>query len=192
MIPDGHQGAVRFRPREQVSIIKNITVMTKRKTTSKKAPSHALFWTLLKRTPGYDERYREVIKEGVVDSYSGGRTSSLSEMYRKYPAEYSLMIEKMKKSVPGGKRAIYDEDLDNERKRVIAVICAGVDKRGLTFPSDEDKLAYVKRVACRAANCGYFNAIPLSRMRAIYNDWNKKNKVDVNGRPELDYAITGN
>lgn len=165
---------------------------TKKTTTSKKAPSHALFWTLLKRTPGYDERYREVIKEGVVNGHRGGRTCSLSEMYRKYPTEYSLMIEAMKRSVSGGKGAIHDEDLDLERKRVIAVICAGVDKRGYTFASREDKLAYVKRIACRAANCGHFNAVPLSQMRAIYNDWLMKNKVDVNGRPELDYAITGN
>ena len=34
---------------------------TKRQT---KKHSHALFWTLLKETPGYDPCYKEVIKEG--------------------------------------------------------------------------------------------------------------------------------
>lgn len=164
--------------------------MAPKATTKKKAPPHALFWTLLKKTPGYDERYKEVIKEGVVNDHSKGKTCSLSEMYKRYPTEYSLMIEAMKKAVSGGKRAIYDETLDHERKKVIAVICSGIDKRKYTFRSGEEKVAYAKRVACRAANCAYFNAIPLSRMQAIYNDWLNKNEVDVNGRPELDYVIT--
>lgn len=59
-------------------------------------PSHALFWTLLKEVPGYDPHYKDVIKEGIVHEHSGGRTTSLSEMYTKYPKEYSLMIEAMK------------------------------------------------------------------------------------------------
>ena len=63
---------------------------------TKKKPNHALFWTLLKQVPGYNEAYKEVIKEGIVSEASGGRTQSLSELYEKYPKEYGLMIEKLK------------------------------------------------------------------------------------------------
>ncbi len=66
---------------------------TKRQT---KKHSHALFWTLLKETPGYDPCYKEVIKEGIVHEHSGGRTTSLNEMYENYPSEYSRMIDAMK------------------------------------------------------------------------------------------------
>ena len=64
--------------------------------TKKKKPAHALFWSLLRETEGYNEAYKEVMKEGIVHRYSGGRTMSLSEMYRLYPAEYSRMIDAMK------------------------------------------------------------------------------------------------
>ena len=53
--------------------------------TRKKRSTHALFWELLKQTEGYQEQYKDVIKEGLVYNYSGGKTSSLSEMYYKYP-----------------------------------------------------------------------------------------------------------
>ena len=69
---------------------------TTKKQTKKRLPSHALFWALLKETPGYDPRYKEVIKEGLVYEHSGGRTTSLSEMYTKFPAQYSRMIDAMK------------------------------------------------------------------------------------------------
>ena len=69
---------------------------TTKQQTSRRAPSHALFWTLLKEVPGYDPHYKDVIKEGIVHEHSRGRTTSLSEMYAKYPREYSLMIEAMK------------------------------------------------------------------------------------------------
>ena len=148
--------------------------------TRKKRSTHALFWELLKQTEGYQEQYKDVIKEGLVYNYSGGKTSSLSEMYSKYPGEYSLMIEDMKGS--GKQKAQrYDQSLDKERKRVIAAICAYVDK-----------CKYVKAIAARAANCAYFNGIPLSRLRAVYAEWRNKNAVDITGNPELDYIITEN
>lgn len=154
-------------------------------TKTKKLPSHALFWTLLKETPGYDPRYKEVIKEGIVHEHSGGRTTSLSEMYRKYPREYSLMIEKMK-GTPERKAARLENSADLARKRVIAAICKYVDKLGYRFRSKADKIRYVIGIACRAANCGNFNAIPESRLSAIYNLYCKRNEVDITGNPELD------
>ena len=130
--------------------------------TRKKRSTHALFWELLKQTKGYQEQYKDVIKEGLVYNYSDGKTSSLSEMYSKYPGEYSLMIENMKGS--GKQKAQrYDQSLDKERKRVIAAICAYVDKCKYVFPSPAAKVEYAKAIAARAANCAYFNGIPLSR-----------------------------
>jgi hypothetical protein len=157
----------------------------------KKGSPHSLFWSLLKNVPGYDEKYKEVIKEGVVDEYSGGKTTSLSFMYSHYPAGYSLMIEGLKGDY-FDKKARYDQERDKVAKRVIAVICCYVDKLGYTFPSKDDKIAYAKGIACRAANCAYFNKIPLSRMDSIYNLYCRKNDVDISGNPELDHPASKN
>lgn len=154
----------------------------------KHAPSHALFWTLLKEVPGYNPQYKDVIKEGIVHGHSGGHTTSLSEMYTKYPREYSLMIEAMK-GTPQQKRARQEDSADLARKRVIAAISEWVDKLGYTFGSREAKIRYVIGIACRAANCGNFNAIPESRLSAIYNLYRKRNSVDITGNPELDYPV---
>ena len=159
---------------------------TTKKQTKRRSPSHALFWTLLKETEGYDERYKEVIKEGLVHKYSGGKTCSLSEMYAKYPREYCLMIEAMK-GTPEQKRDRYDKEQENARRRVLGVLCKHLDKIGYKFDTPEDKLDYAKRIACNAAPCARFNAIPLVRLQAIYNGWSKKNEVDIAGNPELDF-----
>lgn len=160
-------------------------------TTKKKAPSHALFWTLIKETPGYNDKYKDVIKEGLVDQYSGGRTSSLSEMYSKYPAEYSNMLEAMKGS-SRQKQNRYEGTRDKAAKRVIAAICSWLDKLGYTYPTPADKIRYAMAVACRAANCLNFNAIPESRLTAIYNLYCNKNSVSIDGNPALDYIISKN
>ena len=164
---------------------------TTKKQTSRRAPSHALFWTLLKEVPGYDPHYKDVIKEGIVHEHSRGRTTSLSEMYAKYPREYSLMIEAMK-GTPQQKKTRYDRQENHARRRVIAAISKWVDKLGYSFESREAKVRYVIGIACRAANCGNFNAIPESRLTAIYNLYCKRNSVDITGNPELDFPILGN
>lgn len=162
------------------------------KGQKRRTSSHALFWTLLKETPGYNPRYKEVIKEGVVHRYSGGRTQSLSEMYSKYPTEYCQMIEAMKRQHKGQYQERYEHSLNQSRRRVIAVICAYIDKLGYTFPTDMDKIHYVISIACRAANCSNFNAIPESRLSAIYNLYLKRNDVKIEGNPELDFPIGSN
>ena len=70
---------------------------------------------------------------------------------------------------------------------MIAAISKYVDKLGYTFPTKTDKVRYVIGIACRAANCGNFNAIPESRLSAIYNLYCKRNSVDIEGNPELDH-----
>lgn len=158
---------------------------------TKRKPNHALFWTLLKQIPDYNEAYKEVIKEGIVSEASGGKTESLSELYKKFPREYSLMIEKLKGDY-WQKQERYDAEQEKARRRVIAAICAYVDKLGYKFGSPEEKVGYAKRIACRAANCWSFNMIPESRLSAIYNLYCKRNSVDITGNPELDHPIIAN
>ena len=158
---------------------------------TKRSPSHALFWSMLKEMPEYNERYKEVIKEGIVHQYSGGRTSSLSEMYLHHPAEYSKMIEEMKGSQEQ-RRKRYDTERDLAAKRVIAAISEWLFKTGYTFKDGRHKLAYIKGVACRAANCSGFNKIPMSKLSAIYNLYRKKNEVNTDRSPELNHPICKN
>lgn len=157
---------------------------------AKKPVSHALFWTLIKETPGYKEAYKDVIKEGLVDQYSGGKTCSLSEMYRKYPAEYSNMLEALKGD-SAQRQARYEESRNKAAKRVIAAICSWLDKLGYQFETGADKIRYALSIACRAANCANFNAIPESKLVAIYNLYCNKNRVNVDN-PALDYVISKN
>ena len=163
--------------------------MKSTKTINKKPKSHALFWSLLKETPGYDEKYKDVIKEGIVMEHTNSATSSLSEMWKKFPAEYSLMIETMKGDT-AKKKERYDAERDRVAKRVIAAICTFLDKSGYVFKGRDSKIAYAKGVACRAASCSDFNKIPLSRMSAIYGEYCRKNKVETNN--PTDYVIGKN
>ena len=49
---------------------------------------HSCFWALLKLMPCAE-------KEEIVNSYSGGITTSLSEFYERYPLEYQIMLADM-------------------------------------------------------------------------------------------------
>ncbi len=164
---------------------------TPKKQSKKRAPSHALFWSLIRDVPGYQEQYKDVIKEGLVSQYSGGQTCSLTEMYRKYPDRYSLMIEAMKGD-SRQRQSRYDEDRDKAAKRVIAAICGWIDKLGYKFDTPTEKIRYAMAVACRAASCGNFNAIPESRLTAIYSLYCKKNSICIDGNPALDYIVSKN
>ena len=164
---------------------------TPKKQSKKRAPSHALFWSLIRNVPGYQEQYKDVIKEGLVSQYSGGQTCSLTEMYRKYPDRYSLMIEAMKGD-SRQRQSRYDEDRDKAAKRVIAAICGWIDKLGYKFDTPTEKIRYAMAVACRAANCGNFNKIPESRLTAIYSLYCKKNSIGIDGNPALDYVLSKN
>ena len=153
--------------------------------TTKKKPTHALFWTLLRQTAGYNETYKEVMKESLVWEASGHRTASLSELYRKYPKAYSLMIEQMKGDYDQ-RRQRYEDEADTARKRV------NLDRLGYTFQDRTDKVAYIRRIACRAANCADFNRIPLSRLQAIYNLYCERNRVELPKNPELELPPSRN
>lgn len=164
---------------------------TPKKQSKKRAPSHALFWTLVKEVPGYDPRYKDAIKEGLVHLFSCGKTRSLTEMYEKQPAAYCCMIEELK-SDARQRRVRYDAARDKAAKRVIAAICGWLDKLGYEFDTPAEKVHYAIAVACRAASCGNFNAIPESRLTAIYSLYCKKNSIRIDGNPALDYIISKN
>lgn len=157
---------------------------------TKKENKHALFYQLLKDLPGYDIRYRDVIKEGIIYEHSGGKTTSLSEMWNKYPAQYSDMIEAMKRD-RRNRMEHYQDESDKWRKRVIAVIAQTVDRAGYQFEDNNKKLDYIKRLACRAGNCSEFNRIPLSRLQGLYSYFLRHNQA---GKPDptIDYNLGRN
>ena len=144
--------------------------------TSKENP-HTLFYRLLSQMPGTFDR--ESMKEVLVEDASGGRTTSLSELYQKYPQAYSEMIERMKKLVGWSDSDAKADEMDRSRKRVIAAICHFLDERGMTFATARDKVAYAISVACRAANCASFNQIPATRLGGIYSAFSKRNAASV-------------
>jgi hypothetical protein len=152
------------------------------KKTGIKNASHGLFWALLRQTPGYDDRYRDVIKEGTVHQYSGGKTESLTEMWMKYPADYRRMIEEMKRQAGlPYRRNLQEEALNLARRRVIAAVCAWTEKQGMRFDDRQARIRYAISVACRACSCSDFNAIPESQLTAVYSLFCKKNRVNVDG-----------
>ncbi|WP_099465871.1 hypothetical protein [Parabacteroides provencensis] len=138
--------------------------------------THGLFWSLLKNVEGYNSAYKDVIKDGLVYKYSDQKTTSLNELYEKYPDAYCRMIEDLKGTFTERQERYYD-GLDKERKRVIAAICGWIDKVGYKFDNPSEKIVYAKAVACRAANCALFNKIPASRLTAI--SFLYSNKTDV-------------
>lgn len=65
-------------------------------------------------------------------------------------------------------------DADKYRKRLIAAIFAW--RKAMGDPSNMNE---VKAIACRAAQVNHFNAIPLERLRSLYNAFTNKSK-DMN------------
>lgn len=135
--------------------------------------THGRFFSLLKQTPGYESRLRNQLKDALVEHYSGGKTTSLTQMYERYPDAYEQMIYSMKKQrlvSPQAKR-VYDPEAQIWRRRVIAAVCSWIDSNGI---DTTDKVEYAKSLACRAANCNDFNRISQVRLAELYNAFVKK------------------
>lgn len=62
-------------------------------------------------------------------------------------------------------------EMDKYRKRLIAAIFAWRKAMG-----DPSSMNEVKAIACRAAQANHFNAIPLERLRSLYNAFTNKSK----------------
>lgn len=58
------------------------------------------------------------------------------------------------------------------RRRVMAAI--GAYLRRMNLPENADN---IKSIACRAANVSNFNRIPVSKLRALYNEFAKQNRA---------------
>lgn len=57
------------------------------------------FWTLLAQMPGYDEKYKEVIKEAWVLRFSDDKTESLTELYNRFPGRFKAMIKALYENI---------------------------------------------------------------------------------------------
>lgn len=151
--------------------------------------THGLFWSLLKHVPGYKEANKNSFKGLFVEQYTNGATDSLSEMYSRYPTEYSEMIQELKSLVPQEK---LDEKRDQLNKRLLRVMCLWVDTKGYKFDSDADKIAYVKKIACRKASCEYFNKIPKSLLNDFYHSYCRMLQASLTVIPDADYVVSPN
>lgn len=138
---------------------------------TKKTNPHAWFYAHLQTIEGYKPQFADVIKEGIIHDYSGGKTESLSELYEKYPRAYARMRSELS---PQSKQQINIE-YDQARKKLIAAIFANLEGRGY-----KPNMEYVKAVACKAAKIDRFNDIPLPTLKAIYRRFVEKNlQADV-------------
>ena len=165
----------------------------KMKTTMKANKTHGLFYSLVKQLPNYNAQFKDVIKEGLVSEFTKGQTESLSEMYERFPVEYSRMIEAMKKLTrkEDSKRSTSQEG-EIWRKRCIAAVCGWLDLRGAKLDGKQAKTSYAIAVICRAASCSNFNLITVERLTDIYNEYLRKQKVVVNAAPITDFEICEN
>lgn len=136
---------------------------------------HAWFYAHLKTVEGWGKGFDDVIKEGIVSAYSGGMTTSLKQLYGRYPKLYNSMRSELSPRTKT-KRAGQDPRLDKARKKLIAAIFSHLEDKGYTPDMD-----YVKRVACNAAKVTRFNDIPLNSLKNLYNQFvNKDLQAGVN------------
>jgi len=122
------------------------------------------FYALLKQLPGNPE------KEEVVLQFTNNRTEHLSAMTN---IEWAVMIARL-----GGVVATKGFDgnsYDIWRKRVIKSIGAWLELCHTSHNIDT-----IKAIASRAAKKQWFNDITISELRAIYAEFNNKQKIAKN------------
>ena len=64
-------------------------------------------------------------------------------------------------------------EIDQQRKRVIASIGGYLR----TIGAGGNDIEKIKRIACRASECEYFNQIPMEKLRSVYYTFKNKQKV---------------
>lgn len=129
---------------------------------------HAWFYAHLKTVEGWGQGYDEVIKEGIVSAYSDGMTTSLKQLYDRYPKLYDRMRNDLSPKT-GTLRAEQDPRLDKARKKLIAAIFSHLEEKGY-----KPTMEYVKAVACNGAKVSRFNDIPLKSLKDLYNRFRNK------------------
>lgn len=130
-----------------------------------KANIHGWFYAYLQTVEGYSNGYQNDIKEAIIMSYSGNKTASLSELYKRYPEAYKYMRRDIMQKLDAKQRT----DTDKARKQLIAVVFAYLNDSG----RDAD-MEYVKGVIRKAAGSESFNTIPLSTLKALYRQFGEK------------------
>lgn len=134
---------------------------------------HAWFFAYLKTVDGCGQGYDDVIKEGIIFDYSGGKTESLKELFEKYPTKYRKMRAELS---PRTQKQQADDRLDKARKKLIAAIFSNLEGRGY-----KPTMGYVKAVACKGAKVTRFNDIALPILKDLYNRFrNKDLQASVN------------
>lgn len=142
---------------------------TKTKTTN----PHAWFFAYLKTVDGWGQGYDEVIKEGIIFDYSGGKTESLKVLFEEYPTKYRKMHAELS---PRTQKQQADDRLDKARKKLIAAIFSNLEGRGYKPTMD-----YVRAVACKGAKVTKFNDIAFPTLKELYNRFrNKDLQASVN------------
>jgi hypothetical protein len=120
------------------------------------------FYALLVQMP-YNE------KEELVRQFTNNRTDSLSAMSN---LEFTTMLAMMEGFVKANTLAERAPDADLWRKRVMAAIGGWLRICNTTHTADT-----IKAIACRASGRKMFNDITLSELRAVYAEFNNKQKV---------------
>ncbi|MDH6310566.1 hypothetical protein M2451_003344 [Dysgonomonas sp. PFB1-18] len=141
--------------------------------TTQTSNPHKWLFAHLQTAHGYDDINEA--RAALVFEYSDGKTSSLSELYNKYPKLY----QRMRRDLSAQQKKDTDQ-LDPARKRLIAAIFGNLEHRRITAD-----MAYVKGIACRAAKEERFNDIPLNVLKNLYNRFKNKNLQN-----ELDELLT--
>lgn len=115
-------------------------------------------------------------KELLVHTASKGKTTHVSEFRRIDPEGYTGMITALEKLVRE-KDGSDNQEHDRWRKRVIAAIAGWLDATGCQAG---DRVAYIKKIACRAATGkeeGEFNKLTIPQLRYVYNSFVKQRKT---------------
>ena len=141
------------------------------KTQTVQTRNYRKFYGLLAQLPGglpVDE-----LKDVWVSSYTCKRTTSAESMTN---AEFALMLGGLEQKVKDNETSAKESaaQLDKARKRVIAAIGAWLRSRNMT-----ENITIIKGIACRAAKVKDFNAIPLNKLRALYEEWRNKKAISV-------------
>jgi hypothetical protein len=108
-------------------------------------------------------------KEALVLQFTDGRTDSLAAMN---DVEFGMMLALMEGRVKANTWVEQAPDMDTWRKRVMASVGGWLRSCGTQHTAET-----IKVIACRAAQRTAFNDITLSELRAIYAEFNNKQKI---------------
>ena len=127
-----------------------------------KTRNYRKFYALLKQLPGAK-------KEDLVMQFTDNRTDSLSAMS---DFEFGIMLSCMAGHAATKTWSDKADAMDTWRKRVMAAVGGWLRACGTAHTAET-----IKAIACRAAQRKSFNDITLSELRAIYAEFNNKQKV---------------